>query len=71
MPALLQRLRPRIAIYSVGFDNRFNLPAYKVCKRYDALGVQTYRTDRDGAITVITDGETIEVKTFLDSQGSK
>ncbi len=61
----LQRLKPQIAIFSVGFDNRFHLPAYKIRQRYDALGIRTYRTDRDGAITVITDGHEIEVETFL------
>ncbi len=65
--ALLQRLQPRIAVYSVGFSNCFHLPAYQVRKRYDALGIRTYRTDRDGAITFITDGHNIEAKTFLDS----
>jgi beta-lactamase superfamily II metal-dependent hydrolase len=41
------------------------LPAYKIRQRYDALGIRTYRTDRDGAITVITDGHNIEVETFI------
>jgi competence protein ComEC len=61
----LQRLKPQIAIFSVGFDNRFHLPAYKIRQRYDALGIRTYRTDRDGAITVTTDGHKIEVETFI------
>jgi competence protein ComEC len=65
---LLQRLKPKIAIFSVGFDNRFHLPAYKIRQRYDALGIQTYRTDRDGAITVITDGHNIEVETFINKE---
>jgi len=65
---LLRRLQPRIAVYSVGFDNRFHLPAHEVRKRYATLGIQTYRTDRDGAITIVTDGHKIEVKTFLDSK---
>jgi competence protein ComEC len=64
----LQRLQPRIAVFSVGFNNRFHLPAYKIRKRYDALGVRTYRTDWDGAITVITDGHQIEVETFLNDE---
>jgi competence protein ComEC len=61
----LQRLRPKIAIFSVGFDNRFHFPSYKIRQRYDALGIRTYRTDLDGAITVISDGHEIEVETFL------
>jgi competence protein ComEC len=66
----LQRLKPRIAILSVGFDNPFHLPAGKISQRYDALGIQTYRTDRDGAITVITDGHNIEVETFINNENS-
>jgi competence protein ComEC len=61
----LQRLRPQIAIFSVGFNNRFHLPANKISQRYDALGIRTYRTDRHGAITVTTDGHKIEVETFI------
>jgi len=61
----LKRLKPRIAIFSVGFDNRFHLPAYKIRKRYEALGIRTYRTDLEGAISVITDGREIEVETFI------
>ena len=61
----LQRLKPKIAIFSVGFDNRFHLPAHKIRQRYDALGIRTYRTDLHGAITVTTDGREIEVETFI------
>jgi len=62
---LLQRLKPKIAIFSVGFENRFHLPAYQILRRYDGLGIRTYRTDLDGAITVTTDGREIEVETFI------
>jgi competence protein ComEC len=67
----LQRLKPQIAIFSIGFDNRFHLPAYKIRQRYDALGIRTYRTDLDGAITVITDGREIEVETFINKAKSR
>ena len=60
----LQRLKPQIAIFSVGFDNRFHLPAPQIRQRYDELGIRTYRTDLDGAITVTTDGREIKVETF-------
>jgi competence protein ComEC len=61
----LQRLKPKIAIFSVGYDNHFHLPAYSIRQRYDALGIQTYRTDLHGAITISTDGDQVEVETFL------
>jgi len=34
-------------------------------KRYERLGTEIFRTDKHGAITVVTDGKEIDVKTFL------
>ena len=64
-PILLKRLQPRIAVFSVGFDNPFHLPTNRVSERYRLMGAQTYRTDRHGAITIRTDGHQIEVETYL------
>jgi competence protein ComEC len=61
----LHWLQPRIAVFSVGFDNPFHLPARQVLERYRTLGIKTYRTDHHGAVTVSTDGHKIEVKTFV------
>lgn len=63
--SFLQRLKPRIAIFSVGFDNPFRFPSTQVLERYRTLGTRIYRTDLQGAITVKTDGHEIEVGTFL------
>ncbi|MCG6944511.1 MAG: DNA internalization-related competence protein ComEC/Rec2 [Deltaproteobacteria bacterium] len=62
----LHWLQPRIAIFSVGFDNPFHLPARRVWDRYNALGTRTYRTDYHGAVTILSDGHNIEVETFVD-----
>jgi competence protein ComEC len=64
----LQRLKPKIAVISVGFNNSFHLPSIQVIERYRSLGVRIYRTDRHGAVTVRTDGDTIEVETFLPAE---
>ena len=64
-PLFLERVKPTHAILSVGERNIGRLPHPGVVKRYLQLGSKVLRTDRDGAITVITDGENIEVKTFL------
>ena len=61
----LHWLQPRIAVFSVGFDNPFHLPARQVLERYRALGARTYRTDHHGAVTICTDGHKIEVATFV------
>ena len=62
----LHWLQPRIAIFSVGFDNPFHLPARRVLDRYNALGTRTYRTDYHGAVTIRTDGHNIEVETYVE-----
>ncbi len=61
----LQRVRPAYAILSVSERNIGRLPHPEVMKRYEQLGSKIFRTDRHGAITLITDGESIEIKTFL------
>jgi competence protein ComEC len=61
----LDRVKPTYAILSVGERNIARLPHPDVLKRYLQLGSRILRTDKHGAITVITDGENIEVKTFL------
>ncbi len=54
---------PRIAVVSVGADNRYRLPAPEVEARYRAQGACVLRTDRCGAVTVTTDGRRLTVTT--------
>jgi beta-lactamase superfamily II metal-dependent hydrolase len=35
-----------------------------VLERYRAIGAEILRTDQDGAVTVVTDGVSINVRTF-------
>lgn len=55
----LDAVTPRIAVISVGADNRYRLPAAEVEARYRARGVCLLRTDRCGAVTLETDGVTL------------
>jgi competence protein ComEC len=64
-PLFLEKVKPTYAILSVGERNIGRLPHPEVLKRYQELGTTLFRTDRHGAITVTTDGENIDVKTFL------
>ncbi|MEO8717935.1 MAG: DNA internalization-related competence protein ComEC/Rec2 [Burkholderiales bacterium] len=48
----LAAVRPRIAVASAGYRNRFGHPASEVLGRYADSGAAMWRTDRNGAITV-------------------
>jgi competence protein ComEC len=60
----LERIRPRVAVFCVGRENRFGFPAGEVQRRYTALGASCYRTDLHGAVRVESDGKEIRVIPF-------
>ena len=61
----LAAVHPGYAAISVGRDNSFGHPWPEVIERLESAGVRVYRTDRDGAITAITDGHSLDVSTFI------
>jgi len=61
---LLDVWRPQIALISCGRENPFGHPSPEVVSRLEAAGARIYRTDRDGEITVDTDGQHVVVRTF-------
>jgi competence protein ComEC len=54
--AFLEEARPFLAIVSVGDRNPFGHPTLEALDRIDAVGARVYRTDRDGAVILETDG---------------
>jgi competence protein ComEC len=60
----LAAVNPEVAVISVGEDNPFGHPSLEVMERLtDRLGEDNvYRTDQNGTIEFITDGETLWVK---------
>jgi competence protein ComEC len=62
-PAFVDAVRPRIAVVSVGADNRYRLPSPEVEARYRARGACVLRTDVCGAVTVESDGDRLAVET--------
>ena len=67
-PRFLQQVKPSYAVLSVGERNIGRLPDPEVLKRYQELGAKIYRTDKHGAITIATDGEKMDVSTFLKTE---
>ena len=63
-PSFLKRVRPEIVVFSCGVDNVFRDPHPDVLKRYRAIGSKIFRTDKNGAVTIITDGEKISTRVF-------
>ena len=62
----LAAVAPRIAVVSVGEANPFGHPAEAALKRYQQAGIRLLRTDRDGAVTAITDGQDLQVHSFAE-----
>jgi competence protein ComEC len=67
-PEFLAALAPQIAIVSAGRANHFGHPVPEVIRRYQDVGAKVFRTDEDGAVTVDTDGHSVDVHTFLGRQ---
>ena len=66
---LLEAWRPQLALISAGRGNTFGHPAPDVVRRLEAVGARVLRTDRDGQITVTTDGRRLWWRTFVGGEG--
>ena len=58
----LKKVNPEYAIISVGKDNEYNHPREVVLNKLNTLGSKVYRTDTDGTIILLSDGERIDIK---------
>jgi competence protein ComEC len=62
--ALISALGARIAVISAGRDNPFGHPSPEVLTRYAKHGLTVLRTDEQGTIELITDGEQLWANTI-------
>jgi competence protein ComEC len=60
-PAFLAAAHPRLAVISVGARNVYGHPSREVMERLRQSGVRVYRTDRNGAVTCLSDSVTVRV----------
>ena len=61
---------PGIVVVPVGKDNPFRMPSKAVLRRLFRRNIRVLRTDRNGAITIVTDGDGITIKTYLDNSSA-
>ncbi len=70
-PEFIDAVHPRYAIISVGRHNMFGHPAPSTLETLEHLGAAVYRTDENGATTIMTDGGTETVLSMLLPQLTK
>lgn len=61
----LARVRPHYAAISCGAHNLFNHPNPATLARLAAHKVQTFRTDKNGAVTFVSDGKTVTAQPYI------
>lgn len=64
-PEFLAAVQPRFGIISAGEDNPYGHPSEELLERLENAGVFILRTDRDGAVHVLTDGARLEITCFV------
>jgi len=64
-PEFLAAVHPSVAVISAGEDNPYGHPNVELLERLESAGVRILRTDRDGAVQVLTDGERLEISCFV------
>jgi len=57
----IDRVKPETVIFSSGWRNRYRFPHTSVLKKYKERGCRILRTDSHGAVTISTDGMSLEV----------
>ncbi len=63
LPELLERLRPKVAVISVGLGNDYGHPTLSTLWALEhAPGLRLYRTDLDGRVVVESDGARLWVR---------
>lgn len=62
-PAFLAKVKPKVAIYSAGVDNRYGHPHRETIAALNKIGALIYGTDKNGTIIVTADSKGYKVTT--------
>ena len=63
--AFLEKVRPAVAIISAGVGNRYGHPHRETLERLSEAGCSVCSTQVSGAVTVVSDGNSIRLGGFL------
>jgi competence protein ComEC len=58
----VNRVRPKHVVFTQARKNRWGFPVDEVVSRYDAVSARQYRSDKDGAISMLSSGEGLIIK---------
>lgn len=61
--AFLRAVRPELAIFQVGYRNRYGHPRADVYARYQQLGIRSLRTDESGAV-IMDLGDRLQAESY-------
>ena len=62
--AFVAAARPRYAVFTAGYRNRFGHPKQEVVERYRDIGSELLRSDEDGAIVADMDAENFRLERY-------
>lgn len=61
--AFLDAVSPQVAVFQVGYRNRYGHPHPQIWQRYVARDIDGLRTDKTGAVVIQTDGDVLDIQT--------
>ncbi|MGN6388973.1 MAG: DNA internalization-related competence protein ComEC/Rec2 [Burkholderiaceae bacterium] len=64
----LEAVHPEVAVFQVGYRNRFRHPKPEVFARYGALGIRRLRTDQTGAVAMRF-GDRLDIEEYRTEHG--
>ena len=57
--AFLDAVTPKVTVISCGVDNDYGHPHEETMKRFRDRGIQVFRTDEQGTVVAVSDGEQV------------
>jgi competence protein ComEC len=69
--AFVSSAQPRFAVISVGQTSPFGHPSKEIVERWEAGGAEVLTTGQSGTITITTDGQNLNVETFVSCPDTK